>query len=144
MNVIIHEVPVEETLLAKADCSEDFGCGYVELDEMRFPWDDRNFCEKTFFHVKERIMDTRETDRIFNTFWEAARYLKSVLTDRTYRWGGDVRKVYPEVKVTDRFREREREMDDYETKQVEKDYGPGNPWDAPGMKISDFIGGVAP
>ena len=24
----------------------------------------------------------------------------------------------------------------------EKDYGPSNPWDAPGMKISDFIRGV--
>lgn len=24
----------------------------------------------------------------------------------------------------------------------EKDYGPSNPWDAPGMKISDFITGV--
>ena len=25
---------------------------------------------------------------------------------------------------------------------IEKDYGPSNPWDAPGMKISDFIKGV--
>lgn len=24
----------------------------------------------------------------------------------------------------------------------EKDYGPGNPWDAPGMRVSDFITGV--
>lgn len=24
----------------------------------------------------------------------------------------------------------------------EKDYGPSNPWDAPGMKVSDFITGV--
>lgn len=24
----------------------------------------------------------------------------------------------------------------------EKDYGPSNPWDAPGMKVSDFISGV--
>lgn len=26
----------------------------------------------------------------------------------------------------------------------EKDYGPSNPWDAPGMKVSDFITGVSP
>lgn len=32
------------------------------------------------------------------------------------------------------------EFEDYE----EKDYGPSNPWDAPGMKISDFITGVSP
>lgn len=32
----------------------------------------------------------------------------------------------------------EDEVDD----EYEKDYGPSNPWDAPGMKISDFIGGV--
>ena len=25
----------------------------------------------------------------------------------------------------------------------EKDYGPSNPWDAPGMKVSDFITGVS-
>ena len=26
--------------------------------------------------------------------------------------------------------------------EIEEDYGPSNPWDAPGMKISDFIKGV--
>ena len=26
--------------------------------------------------------------------------------------------------------------------QAEEDYGPSNPWDAPGMKVGDFIRGV--
>ena len=34
----------------------------------------------------------------------------------------------------------DREWFDYEPD--EKPYGPSNPWDAPGMKISDFISGV--
>lgn len=33
------------------------------------------------------------------------------------------------------------EFDDWD-RYEEKDYGPSNPWDAPGMKISDFITGV--
>lgn len=33
--------------------------------------------------------------------------------------------------------------DDYDDwDEYEKDYGPSNPWDAPGMRISDFITGV--
>lgn len=32
--------------------------------------------------------------------------------------------------------------DDEEIEEDERDYGPSNPWDAPGMKVSDFIKGV--
>ena len=35
---------------------------------------------------------------------------------------------------------REYQDDNY---GYEEDYGPSNPWDAPGMKISDFITGVS-
>ena len=34
----------------------------------------------------------------------------------------------------------EEDLGDYDC--YEKDYGPSNPWDAPGMKVSDFITGV--
>lgn len=40
--------------------------------------------------------------------------------------------------VPDQAYEDEGEEFDFE----EKDYGPSNPWDAPGMKVSDFITGV--
>jgi hypothetical protein len=33
----------------------------------------------------------------------------------------------------------EREDDDYTPSAENGDYSPSNPWDAPGMKISDFI-----
>lgn len=33
--------------------------------------------------------------------------------------------------------------DAFSADEYEKDYGPSNPWDAPGMKISDFITGVS-
>ena len=35
--------------------------------------------------------------------------------------------------------DEEEYFDDWD----EKDYGPSNPWDAPGMKVSDFITGVS-
>lgn len=31
----------------------------------------------------------------------------------------------------------------YADDDYEKDYGPSNPWDAPGMRVSDFITGVS-
>lgn len=35
-------------------------------------------------------------------------------------------------------------LPDYMTSdRDERDYGPSNPWDAPGMKVSDFITGVS-
>lgn len=33
----------------------------------------------------------------------------------------------------------EREDDDYESSSTNGDYSPSNPWDAPGMSMSDFI-----
>jgi hypothetical protein len=38
----------------------------------------------------------------------------------------------------------EKEYEDYDDGYYEEDYGPSNPWDAPGMKVSDFITGVYP
>lgn len=34
------------------------------------------------------------------------------------------------------------ETDDYEDDDYYKSYSPSNPWDAPGMSVSDFLGGV--
>jgi len=31
------------------------------------------------------------------------------------------------------------EADEYTPSATNRDYGPGNPWDAPGMSIKDFI-----
>lgn len=36
----------------------------------------------------------------------------------------------------------EKADEDDEDDYYEEDYGPSNPWDAPGMKISDFVSGV--
>jgi len=35
------------------------------------------------------------------------------------------------------------DFDEWEDDWDEKDYGPSNPWDAPGMKVSDFITDVS-
>ena len=40
---------------------------------------------------------------------------------------------------TEDLEECYEEQDDYTPSSENGDYGPSNPWDAPGMKISDFI-----
>ena len=39
--------------------------------------------------------------------------------------------------------EEEYEEEDEDPFEEEPDYGPSNPWDAPGMNVSDFIRGVS-
>ena len=34
------------------------------------------------------------------------------------------------------------DFDDWDGPDDRRDYGPSNPWDAPGMRVSDFITGV--
>jgi len=38
----------------------------------------------------------------------------------------------------------DRDIDDYIPSATAGDYSPSNPWDAPGMSVSDFISGVCP
>ena len=55
------------------------------------------------------------------------------------------RRGYENVMVCEDFNDYFPSYDEYEEDcemEYEKDYGPSNPWDAPGMKISDFIKGV--
>lgn len=41
------------------------------------------------------------------------------------------------------YDEEEYEEEDEDPFEEEPDYGPSNPWDAPGMNVSDFIRGVS-
>lgn len=49
--------------------------------------------------------------------------------------------LYPE---TEDFQDPFCFDDAFSVDEYEKDYGPSNPWDAPGMRVSDFITGVSP
>ncbi|MBO7205321.1 MAG: hypothetical protein J6V08_02760 [Candidatus Methanomethylophilaceae archaeon] len=49
-----------------------------------------------------------------------------------------------EEQETEEQNEENPFLPDYMTQDDdEKDYGPSNPWDAPGMNVSDFIRGVS-
>ena len=133
--VRIHEVPLEERTLARAEDADHVR--FIELTLMKFPWDDAKFEENTFFNLKERIMDFNGTDRIYNTFWEAAIALKSMMDDKVYRKDGNVFPIYPVCEVAEEFKELWGYMDEYEYEKVEERYGQGNPWVGPRMKIKE-------
>lgn len=130
-----------------ADAHDEDGTEYVQLCEFMMPYDTFSFSNHRFFIVRHRLMD-----------WEKDNYdhfhndLKSALADlgkelkRKYTRGGKVYKVYGKPKYCDDWWSYRDELipDDepYTRSSSAGDYGPGNPWNAPGMSVSDFIRGV--
>jgi len=137
-------------------CTEKYLCGaddedkieWVALYEFRFPWDDYHFSNRRFFVVKHRLMDCEGDywDRFYNDLRSAMKDFGKE-ANRKYRLrDGTEEKVYGKVDYCDDWWSYRDELvpaceDDYRS-STNGDYGPGNPWDAPGMSVSDFIKGV--
>ena len=139
---------IDVKLLAHAD-DEDH-TEWVSIKKIQFPWDSYFFDTKTFYTVTHCQMDCEWTnyEKHYSEFKDAYAVFSEEL-NRTFRYGGDTedRKVYTEVDTTLEYREAVEELeyeDDepYTRSSTGGDYGPSNPWDAPGMKVSDFLPGV--
>lgn len=114
---------ITETLLATAGIPEELiRCDLIQL-YIRSVY----FMTRMFFVVRTRVADNNNfsDDLIFNSFEEA----KACFEEEQKRFDYNTPKFMPE------YYECEYGVDD-------SDYGPSNPWDAPGMNISDFIRGV--
>lgn len=74
----------------------------------------------------------------YEDFTEAYNYFKYEVTRNKSVWG--------KIHLCDRFELDYGYLYDdgtpYSASSTGGDYGPGNPWDAPGMSVSDFIRGV--
>ena len=138
------EIKMDRRLLASA--SHEDGTRYVNLYEILLPWDDMNFASHRFFLLSRRIMDYDAGcfDRFYNTFEDAHTALMDEY-DAVYRRGDGKYRVYGDLETCEDWNEYLGEIegyDGYHCNEEGRDYGPSNPWDAPGMKISDFICGV--
>ena len=126
--------------------SED-GVEWVRLYEFRFPWNDYHFFSTRFFVVKHSIMDYDDLcwTRFYNDLKSAMEAFGKE-ANKKYRSGGkhgELFTVYGKVEYDEEWRYYRDELapvrdDEYPS----VGYGPSNPWDAPGMKISDFLRGV--
>ena len=63
--------------------------------------------------------------------------LNVVLVDCSHYEGGNYINEYRWFEVPEDF--KDEEDDEYTPSAENGDYSPSNPWDAPGMKLSDFI-----
>ena len=54
-------------------------------------------------------------------------------------WGSENDECYTETFNIPVYHEHDEEEEPYTPSSACGDYGPGNPWDAPGMSVSDFI-----
>jgi len=136
----------EQTCLARADVED--GYEYVELYRFWFPWDSPDFSTHSFYIVRHRIMDfdDRCWDKIYNGLRGAMKAFGAEV-NRKYRcYDGSEERVYkkPEYYEEWKYYMDELAPDDQHCVRSSStgDYGPGNPWNAPGMKVSDFIRGV--
>jgi len=130
-----------ETFLAGAE--DEYGTEWVRVYEFRFPWNDYHFSDHRFFVVKHRIMDWDNAcwDVFFNDLRSAmAEFGKEV--NRKARYGdGRIERIYGKPKYSEEWKYVRDELVPY-CETSERNYSPTNPWDAPGMKVSDFIRGV--
>lgn len=125
------------------------GTEWIRLYEFRFPWNDYHFSNTRFFVIRHRLMDWDDEcwDLFFNDLRSAMKaFGKEVV--RNVRYGdGHTERKYKKPEYCDDwsyYRDelrppRDKYGDIITTSSTSGDYGPSNPWDAPGMKISDFI-----
>lgn len=65
--------------------------------------------------------------------------LNVVLVDCSHYEGDTFINEYRWFEVPEDFKDEEEDNEDYIPSSTNGDYSPSNPWDAPGMSISDFI-----
>jgi hypothetical protein len=84
--------------------------------------------------------DSASYDMIFNDVRSAVKEFGKEARKKI-RCGGREEFAYGPVRWTEHWPYIRDELIPCD-ESYEKDYGPSNPWDAPGMKISDFLPGV--
>lgn len=127
-----------------AGAADEFNIERVSLFEFRFPWDDYHFSTHRFFVVRHRLMDNEDCD------WDHFHNdLRSAMADFGKEWNKKWKEYGKVEYCSDWWHYRDELIPDdpdddgrRSRSASEGDYGPSNPWDAPGMKISDFIKGV--
>lgn len=140
-------VEIRANTLAYARDTDDW-----EVVTLKEIWLGRDYYElstRHFFAVDRRNPDyeSRCESKVYSTFTEAKTALKAIL-EETFRYTGseERHKKFEKVELSEDFYDylrEEEEEDDYDCPSATRgDYGPSNPWDAPGMKVSDFISGV--
>lgn len=133
-----------EKFLAGAE-GED-GTEWVRIYEFRFPWNDYHFFNTRFFVVKHAVMDY--DNKCWTLFFNDLKTAMGAFgkeANKKHRTGGKNGKLinaYKKVEYDKDWMYYREELFPYVPEECEKDYGPSNPWDAPGMTISDFIKGV--
>lgn len=135
-----------EKILAEA--WDECGTEHAELVEFRFAWDDFHFMNHRFFVVKRRVMDYDRYcfDRFYNDLKTAYDAFVKEADRKIKKYDGTEENNYKPVRYCDDWNYYEEELEDDDDEYVRSssagDYGPSNPWDAPGMKVSDFLPGV--
>lgn len=124
-----YKATLVEEPLAKADYMPTFGGLNFNALYIRSDY----FVTKQFFVIRIRDADDERfsQDLVYNSFVEAQKDFVKIVNE--VDGFGDP--VYSNLEYTNKYREYAQGVD-YE------DYGPSNPWDAPGMMVSDFVKGV--
>lgn len=124
-----YKATLVEEPLAKADYMPTFGGVNFNALYVRSDF----FVTKQFFVIRIRDADDERfsQDLVYNSFVEAQKDFVKIVNE--VDGFGDP--VYSNLEYTNKYREYDQGVD-YE------DYSPSNPWDAPGMTVSDFVKGV--
>lgn len=124
-----YKATLVEEPLAKADYMPTFGGVNFNALYVRSDF----FVTKQFFVIRIRDADDERfsQDLVYNSFVEAQKDFVKIVNE--VDGFGDP--VYSNLEYTNKYREYDQGVD-YE------DYSPSNPWDAPGMMVSDFVKGV--
>ena len=129
-----------------ASANDDVCTENVRLYRVVFPWMAASNCvlsTRVFYLVSHRVMDADDMcwDRIFNDLRGAVSAFGKEANSRYGKDGKGDRK-YGKVEWEKEWRYYMDEMlpPKYVPASASSgDYGPGNPWDAPGMSVRDFI-----
>lgn len=135
-----YKATLVEEPLAKADYMPTFGGVNFNALYIRSDF----FVTKQFFIIRIRDADDERfsQDLIYNSFIEAQKDFIHIVNE--IDGFGDP--VYSNLEYTNKYREYDQgvanKYREYAQGADYKDYGPSNPWDAPGMMVSDFVKGV--
>ena len=135
-------IEYDEKMLAGVH--DEYETEWARISEIRLPWDNGYFATRRFFVVSHRAMDCEDCywDRIYNDLRSALkRFGKEA--NRKRRCGGKTERVYGKIEYCDDWWIYRNELNidhgEYVRSAAAGDYGPSNPWDAPGMSVRDFI-----
>lgn len=141
------ELKANVTPLAHVEC--DCGTENVWLKAVSFPWraaHNSALNTRGFYVVSHNVMDWEKYcwDEVFTDLREAVGFFGKQANKR-YDNG---EKKYEKVVWEEEWKSYREDLIPYEddghyhSSASNGDYGPSNPWDAPGMSVSDFLPGV--